>query len=217
MKSWSDPAVFAPAAGAPRTAVAPVAWAPVRLEESGVPAAVLDPAEELELQHTREVETASQEGFAAGAAQARAEAEASLRSALAAAADAAAQLREAEATRLASIQADLGALAIGIARCLLGREVKDGQVVAELVRRALAEFPPGQPLRVRINPHDLSTLSAVKGPDGGAVAIAAGQELTWAPDPQLERGGVVVEGRDRIVDGRVELALERIYRRLADG
>jgi flagellar biosynthesis/type III secretory pathway protein FliH len=31
----------------------------------------------------------------------------------------------------------------------------------------------------------------------------------------VERGGCVIEGRDRIVDGRVDTALERIYRGLS--
>jgi flagellar biosynthesis/type III secretory pathway protein FliH len=37
----------------------------------------------------------------------------------------------------------------------------------------------------------------------------------WIADAQVKSGGCVVEGRDRIVDGRVDTALERVYRRLA--
>jgi len=217
MKFWSDPSVFAPTGGAQRSSISPVAWAPALLAERAAAVAVPDPAEELARQRAREVESASATAFAAGAAQARAEMEEAVRTALAAVADAAAQLRAAEAGRLASIEADLSALAVAVAHRLLGRELKDGQVVADLIRRALADFPLEQRLRLRINPHDLSTLTALKAPDGSPLPVAPGRDLTWVPDPQLERGGVVVEGRDRIVDGRVDLALERIYRRLADG
>jgi flagellar biosynthesis/type III secretory pathway protein FliH len=39
--------------------------------------------------------------------------------------------------------------------------------------------------------------------------------MSWVPDARIARGGCVVEGRERIVDGRVDSALERVYRRLA--
>jgi flagellar assembly protein FliH len=71
-------------------------------------------------------------------------------------------------------------------------------------------------LRIRVHPRDLSALTTVTGADGAPIRIAPGREVQWVPDPQLEGGECVVEGRRRIVDGRVDLALERMYRRLTD-
>jgi flagellar biosynthesis/type III secretory pathway protein FliH len=34
-------------------------------------------------------------------------------------------------------------------------------------------------------------------------------------DPAISAGGCLIEGHERIVDGRVDAALERLYRRLS--
>lgn len=47
--------------------------------------------------------------------------------------------------------------------------------------------------------------------------MAFGRDETttiWVADARVSRGGCMVEGRERIVDGRIETALERVYRRL---
>ena len=46
--------------------------------------------------------------------------------------------------------------------------------------------------------------------------MTAGREVRWIPDASIGRGGCVVEGPERIVDGRLESALERVYRRITD-
>ena len=45
--------------------------------------------------------------------------------------------------------------------------------------------------------------------------ITGSRDASWLADPRLARGGCLVEGRDRIVDGRVDTALERAYQRMA--
>ncbi len=82
-------------------------------------------------------------------------------------------------------------------------------LVRELTARALAEFPQDHPVHIRVCPADLATLKAAL-----AAAPRAG-DVRFTADPRVERGGCVVEGRDRIVDGRVDMALERVYRRLS--
>jgi flagellar biosynthesis/type III secretory pathway protein FliH len=111
---------------------------------------------------------------------------------------------------------NISALALAVARHIIGREVRaEPAVVAELVKRALAEFPIDQPLRVRVNPHDLSLLSR-PAPDATApVAIAPNRDVRWMADSRIQPGGCVVEGRERIIDGRVDTALERLYRQLS--
>lgn len=120
-----------------------------------------------------------------------------------------ADLRAGEEKWAGNIEENLCALAVAIARHVLGRELQaDPTGIADLVRQALTEFPIDQPLRIRINPGDLAALSSVSTP------ITAGREAAWVPDALIAPGGCLVEGRDRIIDGRVDAALERIYRRI---
>jgi flagellar biosynthesis/type III secretory pathway protein FliH len=63
-----------------------------------------------------------------------------------------------------------------------------------------------------VNPLDLQALQSASGGETGFPV--EGREAAWHADPLVEPGGVVVEGRDRIIDGRVDTALERVYRRL---
>lgn len=138
-----------------------------------------------------------------------------LRHALHAAEQALADVRAAEERWTGAVEENVCALSTAIARQLLARELKTGgEVVADLVRRALTEFPIDQPVRIRVNPQDLATLSAMLGADGAPVSLTGGREASWLADAQIAPGGCVVEGRDRIIDGRVDLGLERIYRRL---
>ena len=71
-------------------------------------------------------------------------------------------------------------------------------------------------MRVRVNPHDLSLLSLPNAEDGQPVSIAPNRDVRWLADLRIHPGGCVVEGRERIVDGRVDTALERLYRKLTD-
>ncbi len=125
------------------------------------------------------------------------------------------ELRAGEVRWAGTIEENVCALAVAVARQIVGRELReDPAAVVELVRRALAEFPVDQPLRVRVSPTDLAVLTSLREADGSPVAVAEGREAHWLGDPRVEPGGVVVEGRERIVDGRVDAALERVYRRL---
>jgi flagellar biosynthesis/type III secretory pathway protein FliH len=149
--------------------------------------------------------------YAAGVEAGRAEGEAAAHDALAGAAAtldvAATEVRTHEARWLGDLEAHVAALAVAVARHLVEREVvRDDTLVAELVARAVAEFPADQPLAVRAHPDDVPALKAA-----WAARPRAG-ELRWVPDAHVGRGGALVEGRERIVDGRVDAALERVYR-----
>ena len=112
---------------------------------------------------------------------------------------------------------NITALALTVARHIVGRELhSDAAAVADLAKRALAEFPIDQPMRVRVNPHDLSLLSQPVIAGGDPVSIAPNRDVRWLADARIQPGGCVVEGRERIVDGRVDTALERLYRNLTD-
>jgi len=112
------------------------------------------------------------------------------------------------------LEENVAALATIVARQIVAREVAtSAEIIGELVRRALTEFPIEQALRIRINPMDLSMLTASGAPDRHP--ITGNREASWFADPRIARGGCLVEGRDRIIDGRVDAALERAYNHMA--
>ncbi|MEO6778102.1 MAG: FliH/SctL family protein, partial [Gemmatimonadaceae bacterium] len=139
-----------------------------------------------------------------------------LRNAVAAAETALDTIRANELKWQECVTENVTALALTVARHIVGRELSsDATAVADLVKRALAEFPIDQPMRVRINPDDLSMLSLPSADGGDALPIAPNRDVRWLADLRIQPGGCVVEGRERIVDGRIDTALERLYRKLS--
>jgi flagellar biosynthesis/type III secretory pathway protein FliH len=113
-------------------------------------------------------------------------------------------------------QENLFALALAVARQVVGREVEtDPKIVADLVRTALSHFPLDQRVKVRLNPADLSALSGETSAE--TAPLTAGRDVRWIPDESVTRGGCIVEGPEHVVDGRLDTALERIYRKVFDG
>ena len=154
-------------------------------------------------------------GLADGEAKARAAAQQRVREAMTTIDEATTRLKELTAMAPFVLEENIAALAIVVARQIVAREVAlDREIVPNLVRRALTEFPIDQTVRIRINPIDLSVLTTGNGPDETA-PISGARDASWLADPDVSRGGCLVEGRDRIVDGRVDTALERVYRRMA--
>lgn len=164
-----------------------------------------------------ELEEAYQRGLEEGYREATARAVEQVRSALAALDQAVTLVRNNERVWVEHARETICALAIAVAKHVIGRELKgDAHAVAELVRRALALYPIDEPLRVRVHPQDLSTLTMASTETGVSIAIAAGRDVRWIADAELSPGSCVVEGRHRVLDGRIDHALERIYQKLAD-
>ncbi|HEX5580238.1 MAG TPA: FliH/SctL family protein [Gemmatimonadaceae bacterium] len=169
---------------------------------------------EIEAERERIRREAYAAGHADGEAAGRASEAARLATVVQAAEEALERVREGEARWQGNIEENLCALAVAVARQIVGRELHaDAAAVTDLVRRALAEIPVDQPVAVRLNPADLALLAAAH-PTTGAGAVAPNREARWVADPTVLAGGCVVEGRERIIDGRVDTALERLYRRL---
>jgi flagellar assembly protein FliH len=113
------------------------------------------------------------------------------------------------------LEENIAAISVIVARQIVGREVTTTpEIVADLVRRALTEFPIDQAVRIRVHPVDLSLLT-VAGSAPGTQPITGTREASWLADARVGRGGCLIEGRDRIVDGRIDAALERAYHRMA--
>lgn len=169
-----------------------------------------------EVEYERRIAEAYEAGFAEGRQEGEIAEGARLRSAVRAAEGALEELRMGEMRWTGTIEENVCALAVIVARQVIGRELAtDSGSVLDLVRSALAEFPIDQPMRIRVNPSDLSAISRSTS-DGRdpLLALTRDRDARWLPDAAIAPGGCVVEGRERIIDGRVDIALERIYRRL---
>ena len=113
----------------------------------------------------------------------------------------------------ANAEENLAVLAVAVARQLIAREVEtDATIVSGLVQRALAQFPLDQQVTVRLHPDDANSCIELLQPTEGNKF----HEIRWATDTQVHRGGCMVEGRERIIDGRIDTALERIYQSIGN-
>lgn len=176
----------------------------------------MDPVTAAKAQYEQEMRDAYNLAFEEGRHEGEHAEQARLRSALGAAEESIEALRDGEERWQGAIEENICALAVAVARHIIDREVADSpEILERLIRRALTEFPIDQPVRVRVNPTDLQIIQS----NGGQSALDAltgtpPREANWIPDVRIARGGSVVEGRDRIIDGRIDTALERVYRRL---
>lgn len=167
--------------------------------------------ERVEVERAEAAAEGYERGFAEGERAARAEREPAVAAVLGALTEALAVVRAHEARWSATLEENVAALAVLVARHVLQREVAaDPAAVRALVGAALAQFPMDETVTVRLHPDDLQACRALQGE--GEVPLP---DLRWVGDPTVARGGCLVEGRERILDGRLDVALERAYRALA--
>lgn len=152
-------------------------------------------------------------GRADGESIARSEIVPRLESAAAALRDALETISVHQARWMANVEENIAVVAVVAARHLIAREVEsDATVVAGLVQRALSQFPLDHAITVRLNPEDVAACDEhIKASDPRRSPV-----IRLAADPLIQRGGCMVEGRERIIDGRVDTALERAYRLLGN-
>ena len=171
------------------------------------------------LEQTRqaELDEAYLRGMHEGREQGEQGERARLRGAMMAAESALDDVRAGETRWLANIEENIAAIAIAVAQQIVGREVAtSSDMVLTIVTRAVQEFGLDQALSIRLNPGDLESLQSVErsASEDPTSTVTTGREVRWLSDARIEPGGCVVEGRERIVDGRVDTGLERLYRRL---
>lgn len=162
-------------------------------------------------ERTRAEAAAYTKGYKDAEAAVREAASVELLSAKAALDDAVASVQLHTARWTANAEENVAALAVVVAQSIIQHEVRvDHSVVRELVQRALAQFPIDQTISVRLHPDDVTTCDDIMrtGANGHV------QDVRLVSDPHIVRGGCLAEGRERIIDGRVDTALERAYRSL---
>lgn len=114
---------------------------------------------------------------------------------------------------LGNVEENLAAAAVTIARHLIQRELTaEPSVITDLVSRSLSQFPLERNITVRLHPDDLTVVQSAMTRDEAFAAQA--REVRWNADAHIVRGGCLVDGRERVLDGRIDTALERAYRTL---
>lgn len=182
-----------------------------------------DPGPELE-ERIRTLEEEAEEeyrrGYEDGLEEGRREAREELEEEVASAVDAlreAAGEMEIELPRWEdAVEDNLCALAVAVARRLVGEKVEgDREVLRRTVREALDRFPPDEPVTLRMHPDDLSLIRDASGDP--ELQLGSGRDVEWRSDEELNRGGCLAEGPEHVVDGRTDRALLRLYKELSRG
>lgn len=118
-----------------------------------------------------------------------------------------------EAAWVANAEENIAALAVAVARHIVGHEVvMDPATVRALVTRALVEMPVDSTIVVRLHPEDITACNGIQATDVSGRAA----DVRFMADPTIVRGGCLIEGRERIIDGRIDTSLVRAYRALGN-
>jgi len=173
---------------------------------------------QLEALREEELESAYRRGRVDGEQAAHARARREVETAVAAARGVLQQVRESRESWSQRLEENLVALATAVARQIIERELRgDADSFRALVRKATASFPLDHGVKIRLHPSDLALLSEASGGGSPAAGDTDGREARWIADEEVVPGGCIVEGPDRIVDGRVDGALERVYWEVTGG
>lgn len=195
---------------------AAVSWTWNELHPASAAAPHVDPEEQAAEERARQeaaLEDAYIKGLEDGMAQGRNQARHELASAMAVAREAVDGIREIHQEWNAALVEQLSVLAVSIARQLVDRELAESpEILAELVQKGLAHFPKDQSVRIRVNPRDMEDISRADSSDG----LTGSRPARWVADENVARGSFIIEGPERVLDGRLDKALERIYRSLTD-
>lgn len=144
----------------------------------------------------------------------RAAAHAGLEEASARAAALLAEVGAVRARRLEALEDELAAIALDVARKVLGEALAlRPELVLGLVRQALGAARARREVVLRIHPEDAPTVRAELPRLSGLLDHASG--LVLREDSALARGGVVVETAAGRVDARVEAQLGLLEQALA--
>lgn len=171
---------------------------------------------ELEEEADEEYRRGYEEGLEEGRREAREELEEEVASAVAALEEAADEMQVELPRWEDAVEDNLCALAMAVARRLVGEQVEgDRKVLRRTVREALDRFPPDEAITLRMHPDDLALIRDAA--DDAEVELGSGREIEWRPDEELNRGGCLAEGPEHVVDGRTDRALLRIYKELSRG
>jgi flagellar assembly protein FliH len=105
---------------------------------------------------------------------------------------------------IAEVEDVISDVALRVARAVLDRELElSADPGAEAIARALALAPDDCSAVVRLHPLDAAVTRDL-------ASLGAGRSVVLVADPDVARGGCVVEGAGRRIDAQIESALERV-------
>ncbi len=115
---------------------------------------------------------------------------------------------------IASAEPQLVALGRRIAEKIIGRQLEvDESVIVDVVRGAIATVRQQSEIIIRANPEDLEALEA--GRQDLIAVLARAKDVTLRGDPQISRGGCVVESELGTIDAQLETQLDVLQRILS--
>lgn len=168
---------------------------------------------EEETRRMREVEDAYRRGFDDGEEAGVRTARGELQVAMAAMLEALEEVRANREAWDARLKEHLVILSAAMAHRVMAqtREV-DPTVFVTLAEEAIKAFPVEESVKIRLNPTDQAVLV------GGEYLeqVVGDRAVRWIPDEDVVPGGCIVEGPDKIIDGRIDEALNRVVRALID-
>jgi flagellar assembly protein FliH len=105
---------------------------------------------------------------------------------------------------IAEVEDVISDVALRVARAVLDRELElSADPGAEAIARALALAPEDCSAVIRLHPHDAAVIRDLS-------SLTAGRSVALVADPDVARGGCVVEGAGRRIDAQIETALSRV-------
>jgi type III secretion protein L len=113
---------------------------------------------------------------------------------------------------LAKLESEIGALALGIVRRVLG-ELDVADVVARAAAQALAEFRQEKFLKVTVHPDAVERVSTALA----ALTQQGGATVTLETDPALDRGACIVTSDFAVVEASIEAQLRAFANDLRSG
>ena len=106
----------------------------------------------------------------------------------------------------------MAAIATAVAHQILEREISTSpDVVNDLIASALETFPTDHAIRIRVSHGDYDLLRR----SGADAELTRNRWAQWSVEESLTPGSFLIEGPENIVDGRIDHALENLYRRMA--
>ncbi len=114
---------------------------------------------------------------------------------------------------LEDAEREVVAIALTIARKVLGRELRSGpEAVVDLAASAVAEARARREVVLRASPADAAALRAAEG----RLAALSRAPVQILEDPSLEPGGVLVDTEAGRIDARIEAQLDALARALEE-
>jgi type III secretion protein L len=113
---------------------------------------------------------------------------------------------------LAKLESEIGALALGVVRRVLG-ELDIADVVARAAAQALAEFRQEKFVKVRVHPAAVDRVSTALA----ALTQEGGPSVTVESDPALDQGACIVTSDIAVVEASIEAQLRAFANDLRPG